>query len=911
MAPLPADLLDRRVEITGPVDRKMIINALNSGANVFMADFEDSNAPTWDNLRRRASSTCATRCAATITLRRARDAASATRSTETTATLIVRPRGWHLPEQHVRVDGEPMPGVALRLRALLLPQRAASCSRAAPARTSTCRRWRATSRRGSGTTSSSRAQDALGIPRGHDQGDGADRDAPRRVRDGRDPLRAARALGGPQLRPLGLHLQLHQEAPRATRRACCPTAAQVTMDTARSCAPTSQLLIKTCHRRGAHAMGGMAAQIPIKDDPAANEARAREGARRQAARGRATATTAPGSRIPASCRSRARSSTRTCRARTSSTRQREDVHVARGRPARACPTGTRTEAGLRHNIRVGVQYLEAWLRGSGCVPLYNLMEDAATAEISRAQVWQWIRHGAHARRRPTRHRRALRARARRGDASASRARSARTRFDAGRFAEAARALRAPRRLAPSFDEFLTLPAYERCSTATSTRDRAPCHPGDRTMTPATARPTARRTRLARRRAWTGIVRAYYADGRRAPPRLGPDRAHARELRRRAAVGAAAHASDYVARARRADRQPGGAEVRAGSKAIYLSRLAGRGRRQPRRADVPRPEPLSRRTASRASCSGSTRRCSAPTRSSTPRATTRALLVRADRRRRRGRLRRPAQRLRADEGDDRGRRRRRALRGPARLGEEVRPPGRQGARPDQRSSSARSIAARLAADVMDVPTLLVARTDADSAQAPHQRRRRARPARSSPASARRRASSASSGGLDCAIARGLAYAPYADLVWCETSHARPRRGAAVRRGHPREVPGQAARLQLLAVVQLEEEPRRRDDRASSSASSARWATSSSSSPSPASTRSTTRCSSWRATTGRAAWRPTRELQQAEFAAEKRRLHRDAPPARGRHRLLRRGRRRSSPAARRRRSRSRSRPRAHQF
>ena len=162
-------------------------------------------------------------------------------------------------------------------------------------------------------------------------------------------------------------------------------------------------------------MGGMAAQIPIKDDPAANERGAGQGARRQAARGRRTATTAPGSRTRAWCRSRARSSTRTCRARTSSTRQRDDVQVTAARPARgarraraprrACAT---TSASACSTSRPGCA-------GIGCVPLYNLMEDAATAEISRAQVWQWIRHGAHARRRPSRHRRALsRAVARRG-----------------------------------------------------------------------------------------------------------------------------------------------------------------------------------------------------------------------------------------------------------------------------------------------------------------------------------------------------------------------------------------------------------------------------------------------------------------------------------------------------------------
>ena len=163
-----------------------------------------------------------------------------------------------------------------------------------------------------------RAQETLGVPRRHDPRDRADRDDPRRVRDGRDPLRAARALGGPQLRALGLHLQLHQEVRANDPGFVLPDRAQVTMDQAFLDAYV-ELLIKTCHRRGVHAMGGMAAQIPIKNDPAANDAALAKGARRQAARGDATATTAPGSRTPGSCPSRGRSSTSTCRGRIRST----------------------------------------------------------------------------------------------------------------------------------------------------------------------------------------------------------------------------------------------------------------------------------------------------------------------------------------------------------------------------------------------------------------------------------------------------------------------------------------------------------------------------------------------------------------------------------------------------------------
>ena len=350
-------------------------------------------------------------------------------------------------------------------------------------------------------------------------------------------------------------------------------------------------------------------------------------------------------------------------------------------------------------------------------------------------------------------------------------------------------------------------------------------------------------------------------------------------------------------------------MRAGPQGDLPLRLAGRGRRQHRRADVPGPEPLpgeQRPDGGAAHQPGAAAR--RPDRAR--RGQGRAPLVRADHRRRRGRLRRPAQRLRADEGDDRGGRRGRALRGPARVSEKK--CGHMGGKvlvPDAASSSARSIAARLAADVLGVPTLLVARTDADSAKLAHERRRRARPRRSSTeASAPRRASSGSRAASRRAIARGLAYAPYADLVWCETSTPDLAAGQAVRRGRST-----------------------RSSRASCSPTTARRRSTgrrtSTTRPSPSSSASSGAMgykfqfvtlagfhalnhgdvrarARLPATRGMAAYS---ELQQAEFAAEKRRLHRDPPPARGRHRLLRPGRRGHLRAARRRRSRSRTRPR----
>ena len=343
------------------------------------------------------------------------------------------------------------------------------------------------------------------------------------------------------------------------------------------------------------------------------------------------------------------------------------MHVDRGRPARRCPTGTRTEAGLRHNVRVGVQYLEAWLRGDGCVPLYNLMEDAATAEISRAQVWQWIRHRAALDDgRPVT---AERFRARRSTRRWTRcaARSATRASTRGRFAEAREPLRAA----------LDRRRLRRVPDAPRLRRARSHSPARSPRSAAGARPDACRPTLR-------------ADHRRGPD-AGPSPTGAGTgspgpTRRRTSSGCAARcASSTRSRALGAQRlwellhteayvhalgaltgNQAVQKVRAGLKAIYLSRLAGRGRRQHAGADLPGPEPLPGRQRARTSCGASTTRSQRADQIEHAEGEDEPRLVRADRRRRRGRLRRPAQRLRADEGDDRGRRRRRALRGPARL-----------------------------------------------------------------------------------------------------------------------------------------------------------------------------------------------------------------------------------------------------
>ncbi len=291
------------------------------------------------------------------------------------------------------------------------------------------------------------------------------------------------------------------------------------------------------------------------------------------------------------------------RRRTSSNAPRDDVQVTRGGPAQPCPSGTRTEAGLRHNIRVGVQYLEAWLRGNGCVPLYNLMEDAATAEISRAQVWQWLHHGAALD--DGRHGRPASCSTKCLGEEMERIRSevgdgpVRRRERSTRRASCSSSSRRHR----AFEEFLTLPAYEHLLarfrlTAARTveadsfeRREEPYHDPDRLPIAANQVEELEHRSDLTRSASTGIVRPYTAGRRRALRGSVQDRAHARRAGREAALGAAPHRG---ATSTRSARSPATRRCRwcaPGLKAIYLSRLAGGGRREHRRPDVPRPEPL--------------------------------------------------------------------------------------------------------------------------------------------------------------------------------------------------------------------------------------------------------------------------------------------------------------------------------
>jgi malate synthase len=385
VAPLPPDLLDRRVEITGPVERKMIINALNSGASVFMADFEDSNSPTWENNAQGQVNLCeAVRGTIEFT---APETNKKYRLKETVAVLFVRPRGWHLVEKHVLVDGRPVPGSLLDFGVFFHNNAKALCARGSgpyfylPKLEShlEARLW---------NDVFVRAQEVVGIPRGTIKATCLIETLPAafemdeilwELREHSSGLNCGRWD----------YIFSYIKRFHADPRFVLPDRAQVTMDKSFLNAYV-QLLIQTCHKRNVHAMGGMAAQIPIKDDPAASEvavAKVKADKLREVKAGHDGTWVAHPGLVPIA----KQIFDEHLRGPNQIHVRREDVRIGQ-RDLLAVPEGTHTEQSLRHSIRVSIQYLEAWLRGSGCVPLYNLMEDAATAEISRAQVWQWIHH---------------------------------------------------------------------------------------------------------------------------------------------------------------------------------------------------------------------------------------------------------------------------------------------------------------------------------------------------------------------------------------------------------------------------------------------------------------------------------------------------------------------------------------
>jgi malate synthase len=435
VAPYPDEIADRRVEITGPVDRKMVINALNSGAKVFMADFEDANSPTWENC--------------IDGQRNLTDALERTISLDTgdkryelnteVAVLFVRPRGWHLEERHFEVDGAPMSGSLFDFglyfhrnhgrngRYFYLPKLE---SHLEALLWNDVFVW---------------AQDRLGVPQGTIKA----------------TVLIETILAAFEMDEILFELREHSAGLNAGRwdyifsvikklghrpEFVLPDRADVTMAVPfmRS---YCELLVKTCHRRGAFAMGGMAAFIPSRRDPEVNAvalAKVREDKEREASQGFDGTWVAHPDLVPVAME---------CfdavlgERPNQIDRQRDDVAVTAANLLDVASTpGDVTENGLRNNVSVGIQYLAAWLRGSGAVAINNLMEDAATAEISRSQIWQWLRHG-------------------RFGADDVRRMTEEEVAGLGDGYDEARALFERVATEPEYVEFLTLPAYERLVAA--------------------------------------------------------------------------------------------------------------------------------------------------------------------------------------------------------------------------------------------------------------------------------------------------------------------------------------------------------------------------------------------------------------------------------------------------------------
>jgi len=390
VAPAPKDLQDRRVEITGPVDRKMIINALNSGAKVYMADFEDANSPTWEN--------CVAGQANLIDAVRRTIAFESPdgrlyRLNEETATLLVRPRGWHLEERHLRIDGRPAAAALVDFGLYFFHNAHELLARGTgpyfylPKLEShlEAHLW---------NDVFLFAQDALDVPRG----------------TVRATVLVETILAAFEMDEILYELREHSGGLNAGRwdyifsiikkfrhrpDFLLPDRAQVTMTVPFMRAYT-ELLVKTCHRRGAHAIGGMAAFIPSRRNPQINEvalAKVREDKLRESGDGFDGTWVAHPDLVPVA--------TEVFDAVLGErpnqvSRLREDVQVTAADLLNfTVPGGTITGGGLRNNISVALQYLAAWLGGTGAVAIFNLMEDTATAEIARAQVWQWLRHGVN------------------------------------------------------------------------------------------------------------------------------------------------------------------------------------------------------------------------------------------------------------------------------------------------------------------------------------------------------------------------------------------------------------------------------------------------------------------------------------------------------------------------------------
>jgi malate synthase len=379
--PEPAGLQDRRVEITGPTDRKMVINALNSGAKMFMADFEDANSPTWTNMVE-GQANLVDAIERTIELETPQ---KTYRLNDETATLLVRPRGWHLPERHFQVDGRPVSGSLFDFGLYVfhngkrLLERGVGPWFYVPKLEShlEARLW---------NDVFAHSEDALGLERGSI----------------RATVLIETVLAAFEMDEILWELREHAAGLNAGRwdymfsvikkfrdrpEFVLPDRNSVTM-TAPFMRAYTELLVKTCHRRGAHAMGGMAAFIPSRKDAELNEraiAKVREDKQRESGDGFDGTWVAHPDLVEVALAEFDRPN--------QLDRQRPEVEVSAAELLDVASTpGEVTEEGLRNDVSVGIQYLSSWLRGTGAAAIHNLMEDAATAEIARSQVWQWIRH---------------------------------------------------------------------------------------------------------------------------------------------------------------------------------------------------------------------------------------------------------------------------------------------------------------------------------------------------------------------------------------------------------------------------------------------------------------------------------------------------------------------------------------
>ena len=449
----PADLLDRRVEITGPVDRKMVINALNSGARVFMADFEDANSPTWaNNLDGHVNLVDAIEGTIKFTNPDGREY----RLNKETAYLLVRPRGWHLHEKHLYVDGAPVSGALFDFGLYLFHNVQRRLARDLGTyfylpkleNHREARLWNEVF---------TFAEDALGVPRG----------------TVRATVLIETILAAFEMDEILFELRDHSIGLNAGRwdyifsiikkfrnrsEMVLPDRAQVTMTVPFMRAYT-ELLVRTCHRRGTFAMGGMAAFIPSRRDPEVNRLaleKVRDDKVREAGDGfDGTWVAHPDLvQVATECFDAVLGE------RPNQIERRRDEVRVEGRQLidAGIPGSSITEAGLRLNVSVGIQYLESWLRGNGAAAINNLMEDAATAEISRSQVWQWVHNGVRLAEGPVVDRDLVR-RIEDEELAALRQAYGEELYRRGRFDEARRIFDQVA-LADEFVDFLTLPAYE-------------------------------------------------------------------------------------------------------------------------------------------------------------------------------------------------------------------------------------------------------------------------------------------------------------------------------------------------------------------------------------------------------------------------------------------------------------------